>query len=95
MDVFRIIKEPVISEKTTDLNTKLNQVVFRVDLKAGKQQIKEAVEKIYVKNGVRVSDVRTMIVPGKRKRVRMSQGMTPKWKKAIVTLKPGSKLDFQ
>jgi ribosomal protein L23 len=36
-----------------------------------------------------------MIVPGKRKRVRMSQGMTPKWKKAIVTLKPGSKLDFQ
>lgn len=95
MEVYEIIKEPVISEKSTDLNAKFNQVVFKVDTRANKYQIKTAVEKIYEKNKVIVTAVRTMNMPGKTKTVRMRMGRTPKWKKAIVTLKQGSKLEFQ
>ena len=95
MKTYEVIKEPVISEKSTDLNAKFNQVVFKVDLKANKYQIKEAVEEIYKKNGVKVECVRTITVPGKVKRYRQHLGRTSVWKKAIVTLKEGSKLDFQ
>lgn len=94
MNEYEIIKEPIISEKSTDLNQNMNQVAFKVNKKANKYQIKNAIEKIYEKNGIKVSQVRTMIVPGKTKRVRFKVGRTPTWKKAIVTLKPGSKLDF-
>ena len=95
MNIYEIIKEPVISEKATDLNKNHNKVVFRVDKRANKYQIKEAVEKIYGKNGVKVKDIRTMVVAGKPKSMRRSIGRTMTWKKAIVTLKEGSKLEFQ
>lgn len=95
MNIYEVIKEPVISEKATDLNGKLNQVVFCVDRKANKYQIKEAIEKIYSKNGVKVEKVRTLVNPGKPKSMRRSIGKTSVWKKAIVTLKEGSKLEFQ
>ncbi|MBN2144624.1 MAG: 50S ribosomal protein L23 [Candidatus Aureabacteria bacterium] len=93
MDTFEIIKEPVISEKATDLNEKLNQVVFKVDRRANKFQIKAAIEKLYPK--VKVSAVRTINMPWKKKRVRMQLGRTVLWKKAVVKLKEGSKIDFQ
>ncbi|EKD86507.1 MAG: hypothetical protein ACD_37C00267G0011 [uncultured bacterium] len=95
MEAYEIIKEPIISEKATEMNTKFNQVVFKVDKRANKYQIKKAVEKIYEKNGVRVDKVRTMNVPGKLKRVRSRAGRLSGWKKAIVSLKKGSKLEFQ
>lgn len=95
MNIYEVIKEPVISEKATDLNTKLNQVVFKVDRKANKYQIKEAIEKIYSKNGVKVEKIRTLVIGGKPKSMRRSIGKTSTWKKAIVTLKEGSKLEFQ
>ena len=93
MEAFEIIKEPVISEKATMINEKLNQVVFRVDRKANKYQIKAAVEKLYPK--VTVVDVKTANMPWKKKRVRMQLGRTALWKKAVVKLKEGCKIEFQ
>lgn len=96
MNVYEIIKEPIISEKSTDLNAKLNQVVFKVDRRANKYQIKQAIETIYEKNGIKVKAVRTSNVQGKKKRVRANNiGTLSTWKKAIITLKEGSKLEFQ
>ena len=63
-------------------------VTFRVDIKAKKQQILEAVESIFE---VEVEKVRTMIMRGKIKRQGKTSGRRPKWKKAYVTLKPGQK----
>lgn len=94
MNVYEVLKEPVISEKSTELNSTLNQVVFKVDKRANKYQIKQAIEKIYEKNGLVVDKVRTLNMPGKPKRFRMKIGKTSAWKKAIITLKKGSSLDF-
>ncbi len=93
MNAYEIILKPVISEKTTEQNTKKNQVSFRVNRYADKLDIKTAVESIYPK--LMVAAVNTANVPGKNKRVRRSKGVTSSWKKAIVTLKSGSKLEFQ
>jgi large subunit ribosomal protein L23 len=64
---------------------------FSVSTKANKIEIKKAVEDVYK---VKVADVNTQRVPGKLKRVRQQVGMTPEWKKAIVTLKDGHKIDL-
>lgn len=64
--------------------------IFLVDKSANKIQIKQAVEEIYK---VKVKDVNTLILPGKLKRVRYQAGRTPDFKKAIVTLKEGEKLE--
>ena len=66
--------------------------VFQVDRQANKIQIKEAVEAIYK---VKVAHVRTMFVPGKRKRVRQEFGHTSSWKKAVVTLQQGQKIEIK
>lgn len=92
MDAYQVIKEPIISEKSTDLTNLNNQVVFKIDKRATKVQVKMAVEAIYPK--VKVSRVRTMIISGKPKRLRASKGFTETWKKAVVTLAQGSKIDF-
>lgn len=77
------------TEKSTDLMP-LNKYAFYVDKKANKWQIKKAIEQIYK---VKVSQVNTTIVPGKNKRVRFKQGKTPDWKKALVTLQQGHKIE--
>ncbi len=64
---------------------------FSVSGAANKIQIKKAVEDVYK---VKVADVNTQRVPGKLKRVRQQIGKTPEWKKAIVTLKDGHKIDL-
>lgn len=91
MDVYSVIIRPIITEKATALNNKMNQVTFEVALDANKKMIKEAVEKIF---NVKVEKVRTIICRGKK---RLKFGRLPfttkKTKKAIVTLKSG-KLDF-
>ena len=69
----------------------LNKYIFNVDIKATKLQIKNAVEKIYK---VKVADVNTIKVHGKLKRVRYKAGYTADTKKAIVTLRPPSKIDI-
>ena len=67
-----------------------NKYVFEVDTRANKQQIREAVEQVFKVN---VTDVNVSIVPGKRRRVGRRYGMTPEWKKAVVTLKEGQRID--
>jgi large subunit ribosomal protein L23 len=68
-----------------------SKYLFSVRKDANKIQIKKAVEDVYK---VKVADVNTQVVPGKSKRVRAQLGKTPEWKKAIVTLKQGHKIDL-
>jgi len=89
-NIYDVIKAPVVTEKATILKES-NKVVLKVDKSATKKEIKDAVEKLFK---VKVEDVRTIVLPGKWKRVGRSIGRTNSWKKAIVTLKKGEKLDF-
>lgn len=90
MDVYRVLKKPLITEKSTSLLAD-NKYTFEVDVKANKTEIKQAVESIFK---VKVLKVNTMRVKGKLKRVRMIKGRTPERKKAIVTLKAGDKIEI-
>jgi len=87
---YKVIKRPIITEKTHNL-LKDNQYVFEVDIKANKHEIKRAVEEFFQ---VKVIDVNTMRKKGKWRRVRYRWGMTPKEKKALVTLKDGDTISF-
>ncbi len=86
---YDVVKNLVRTEKGTTLEPG-RKYLFSVDRKATKIQIKQAVEEIY---NVKVGEVNTIIVPGKKRRVRQQLGRTPDWKKAIVTLKEGSKIE--
>ena len=86
-----IIKAPIITEKTANLNENNNTITFSVDVKANKTQIKQAVEKIF---NVKVESVNTINVPRKKKRVGRYAGYTNKVKKAIVKLKEGSSIEL-
>ena len=77
------------TEKGTDL-LPLNKYIFFVDTKVNRLQIKEAIEQIYK---VKVAGVNTAKVWGKTKRVRFKAGKTGDWKKAIITLKEGHKIE--
>ena len=68
-----------------------NKYFFAVQRGANKIEIRKAVEDIYK---VKVQDVNTNVLPGKNKRVRSVEGRTPEWKKAVVTLKTGHKIDL-
>ena len=87
----QIIKRPLLTEKGTAMGETQNKVLFEVDKKANKIEIRGAVEKIY---GVKVRAVQTQLVRGKLKRVGRNSGKRPNWKKAIVTLVEGSSIDF-
>jgi len=86
-DIYRVIKGPMITEKSTIQREGQNKYSFVVDRKANKAEIKEAVEKIF---NVKVADVNTMNIMGKVVRYRMRYGKKLDWKKAVVTLKEGS-----
>jgi large subunit ribosomal protein L23 len=88
---IQILKRPIVTERATLLTERLNQVMFEVEKKATKHEIRAAVEALY---GVKVTDVRTLIMPGKTKRRGQSVGKRPAWKKAVVTLKKGDVIDF-
>jgi large subunit ribosomal protein L23 len=91
MHVYEIIKRPIDTEKTR-YQTEDGQYTFEVDRRANKHQIKEAVEEIF---GVEVLSVNTMIVPAKRGRYgRRIMTRKPAWKKAIVILAPGERIDI-
>lgn len=83
-----VLIKPVITEKATNLLAE-NKYTFFVDKNANKIEIKHAVEEMFKVN---VTNVRTMIVKGKPKRMGRYQGRTPDRKKAIVTLKAGDKI---
>jgi large subunit ribosomal protein L23 len=91
MNIYDVIKKPLISEKTTIEKDVKNVVSFVVDRNANKIEIKAAVEKLFK---VEVSDVNTVNMAGKVKRVGKNIGKRSNWKKAYVTLKEGSNVDF-
>ena len=90
-DLTQIIQKPLITEKSTIERELENIVTFRVDLKATKPQIKQAVEKLFA---VKVIDVRTSRVHGKPRRVGRFEGHRPSWKKARVRLLEGDNIEF-
>jgi large subunit ribosomal protein L23 len=91
MEPYQIIKRPLITEKGIRLNEEDNTVVFRVDRRANKLQIKHAVETLFQ---VEVLKVNTLNVLGKKRRVRFREGKKPDWKKAYVTLREGETITF-
>jgi large subunit ribosomal protein L23 len=86
---YDVIKSLVRTEKGTALESQ-RKYFFQVAKNSNKIEIKKAIEEIYK---VKVQDVNTFVVPGKLKRVRKEQGSTTPWKKAIVTLQDGHKID--
>jgi len=88
---YDIIKRPVITEKTGIQKEDFNQVTFEVDRRANRVEIRRAIEKIFK---VRVADVKTMQVKGKVKQRGRIVGKRRDWKKAIVKLMPGERIDF-
>ncbi len=92
MNSWDVLRRPLITEKGTDRQAQLNQYTFEVSPDANKNQIKEAVELVFK---VSVTDVHTMNVRGKMRRVGRKSGKTRDWKKAIVTVQSGQTItDF-
>jgi len=85
-----IIIRPVISEKTTTLMEN-NKYVFRVSIGANKVMVAQAINDIF---GVQPEKVNTLVVRGKKRRIRHNYGNKSAWKKAIVTLKDGDKIEI-
>jgi large subunit ribosomal protein L23 len=89
MNVYQVLKRPILTEKT-DYQRDDNQYVFEVDRKANKLQIKEAVETIF---DVQVLKVNTMVMKPKQRRLgRKTIQTRPAWKRAVVTLAPGERI---
>jgi len=90
-EAHQIIRRPLVTEKSTQQKEKNNQYAFEVDSKANKIEIQSAVERLFK---VKVSQVRTCTVLGKVKRLGRKYGKRTDWKKAIITLKEGDRIDF-
>ena len=91
MNPFQVIKKPLITEKTSLGKDENNLVAFVVDRAATKIEIKQAVERFFK---TEVKGVNTLTVAGKKKRFGKHEGKRSNWKKAYVTLKEGSSVDF-
>ena len=91
MSLYNVIRRPLLTEKSTIRKEMENSVTFEVDMRANKIQIKESVQKSF---GVTVENVRVIVVKGKTKRVGRHMGKRADWKKAIVTLKEGDKIEY-
>lgn len=90
MNLYQVISRPLITEKSSFISTEeVNKVTFRVHVHANKDQIKKAVEKFFK---VSVTEVWTMHYKGKPKRIGRNSGTSPRWKKAIISLKKGDKI---
>ena len=87
MTAYDIIIKPVVTERSME-NMESQRYTFKVDTRANKSEIKKAVETIF---GVKVKQVNTMNITGKKKRMGANVGKRPDWKKAIVTLTEDSK----
>ena len=90
-NIFDIIKKPCLTEKGMLLQETENKVVLKVDPRANKLEIKNACEELF---NVKVTKVRTANMHGKKKRVGKHFGHSSDWKKAVVSLAEGAKLDF-
>lgn len=90
--LFTLIKSPIITEQTAQLGEELKQVVFKVDLSANKREIKQAVEKLFE---VEVLKVTTSVVKGKTKRNRFGIYKKSNYKKAFVSISKDSDIQFE
>jgi large subunit ribosomal protein L23 len=92
MHIYEVLRRPVVTEKSIDGVDYLNRYTFEVDLRANKFQVKDAVETAF---DVSVTDVRIAMMPAKTsrrgKRVIIRK---PEWKKAVVTLAPGNRIQL-
>jgi large subunit ribosomal protein L23 len=91
MQIEEVLVKPLITEKMSDIGEKFNRYAFYVNLKSNKNQIREAVEKLY---DVKVLNIKTSILPGKLRRAGKSVKKSSKRKKAVVQLKDGQKIEF-
>jgi large subunit ribosomal protein L23 len=91
MQLYEVLHRPLITEKNTAIQAPQGKYAFEVAAEANKEQIKQAVEKAFK---VSVTRVNVITVPGKGRRLRGRLVMSPSWKKAIVTLKPGDKIEL-
>lgn len=90
MHLTEVLRRPLITEKNTGLQAQ-NKYAFEIAGGANKPLVKQAVEKAFK---VKVTAVNVVIVPGKTRRVGRRHTQTPSWKKAIVTLQAGDKIEF-
>ncbi len=90
MEMYHIIKKVILTEKSNIEREESNKYYFQVDPRANKVEIHQAVEKLFK---VKVTDVRVMNVLGKKKRMGRVVGQKSSWKKAIVTLAEGSRIE--
>jgi len=91
MELYGVIKKVLITEKSTIVKDEWNQYIIAVDNRANKIEIARAVEKLFK---VKVLQVRTMNVLGKKKRLGKTMGEKPSWKKAVVTLAEGNRIEI-
>ncbi|HLC25914.1 MAG TPA: 50S ribosomal protein L23 [bacterium] len=90
--IYQVLRSPLITEKGTLISEPGNpKVMFKVDQRANKQEIKEAVEFLF---NVHVERVNTLNFEGKKRRLGKRSGKQSDWKKAIVTLKEGESIEF-
>ncbi len=90
-DPRSVLLRPLMTEKSMQQKDDLNAVAFQVAVDANKVEIRQAVEKVF---NVKVADVRTANREGKWKRMGRFEGRRPSWKKAVVTLMPGHKIEL-
>ncbi|MBW2621344.1 MAG: 50S ribosomal protein L23 [Deltaproteobacteria bacterium] len=90
-ETVSVIIRPLITEKSTIQKETQNQIALRVDPGANKIDIGRAVEEVFK---VKVVKVRTMNMQGKKKRMGRHSGKRSDWKKAIITLAPGERIEF-
>ena len=91
MDIFQVIREPHITEKGNLQKELGNQVTFKVDKRANKTEIKQAVETLFK---TKVESVHTLNVIGKKRRMGKYSGKKSDWKKAVVKLVAGENIEF-
>jgi large subunit ribosomal protein L23 len=89
--LMNVVLAPIVSEKSTMIGDKANQVVFRVADAATKPEIKAAIELLFK---VKVSAVKVANVKGKKKRFGRTMGRRRNWRKAYVCLAPGQEINF-
>ncbi len=89
---YDVILEPVLTEKSIVMRENENKYTFKVHPRANKVEIKDAIQKIF---DVKVESVAVMNKLGKMKRVRIALGRRPSWKKAVVKLVDGQKIDME
>ncbi len=91
MHLSEVLRRPLVTEKNTAIQAPQGKYAFEVAAEANKDQVKLAVEKAFKVNVTRVN---VMTVPGRGRMMRGRLVMTPSWKKAIVTLKPGDRIEL-